>query len=191
MSKPAPAKEQKQTRILEAARALLVQRGFQDVALDDVARKAGVAKGTLFLYYKDKEDLFRAAFSDLVDRLGAQLEAVRSSPLEGRALLEDAARIVLEHFDSNKDFVVHGRFPGCGNSASSRLRDKMVKNLDVLAAIVERSGLARASDLDQSAAFLFGLCRSAILYNHMKKTTKPLATRRVQVVEMFLHGAGR
>lgn len=197
MSKPTPAQEDKHTLILDAARALLIQRGFQDVALDDVAKKAGVAKGTLFLYYKSKDELISAAFADLVDRLGRNLDAVERSPLRGRALLEDAARVVLEHFDANKDFMAQfgvGRFPGCKSSSCGKLMGRMAANLDRLSAVVRRcaaDGLVKTSDADQAAAFLFGLCRSAILYNHMKKIHKPLADRRVQVVDMFLHGVGR
>ena len=196
MSKPIPPKHKDQA-ILEAARTLLIQRGFQDVALDDVAKKAGVAKGTLFLYYKSKDELFSAAFADLVSRLGEGLNGVLASPLRGRPLLEEAARVVLEHFDANKDFMAQfgaGRFPGCKASSCGKLVEKMVRNLDLLAAIVRRCAddkLVKSDDLDACASYLFGLCRSAILYNHMKKTDKPLAARRAQVVEMFLHGAGR
>ena len=196
MIKTAPPTD-KHTRILDAARALLVQHGFQDVALDDVAKKAGVAKGTLFLYYKSKDELFSAAFADLVDQLGKNLQGVLDSPLDGRELLEDAVRVILEHFDRHKDFMAQfgvGRFPGCKPGSSSKLMDKMVGNMDLLGVIVRRcagDGVVRASSPDQTAAFLFGLCRSAILYSHMRKLNKPLADRRKQVVDMFLHGAGK
>lgn len=196
MIKTAPSTD-KHTRILDAARALLVQRGFQDVALDDVAKKAGVAKGTLFLYYKSKDELFSAAFADLVDQLGANLQAVLDSHLSGRDLLEDAVRVVLEHFDHHKDFMAQfgvGRFPGCKPGTSSKLMDKMIGNMDLLAVIVRRcagDGVLRSASADQTAAFLFGLCRSAILYNHMRKISKPIADRRKQVVDMFLRGAGK
>jgi len=53
--------EDKKVLILDAARRLLIGRGFQDLALDDIAREAGVAKGTLFLYYKSKDELFTAS----------------------------------------------------------------------------------------------------------------------------------
>lgn len=183
--------------ILGAARALLVARGFQDIALDDIAKKAGVAKGTLFLYYKSKEELFSAAFADLVGRLGEKLDAVRNASLRGRELLDETARVVLEHFDDNKDFMAQfgaGRFPGCGDKSCGKLMKKMVGNLERVGAILRRcaaDGLIKGRDLDARAAYLFGLCRSAILYNHMKKIGKPLAARRDHVVEMFLHGAGR
>jgi AcrR family transcriptional regulator len=187
----------KRVRILDAARKLLVERGFQDLALDDVARKAGVAKGTLFLYYKGKEELFEAAFADLVDRLGGSLDAVAASPLRGREKLDEAARVVLQYFDDNSDFMAQfgaGRFPGCGSRSSGRLLDKFSANVGRMTRILKTcadDGLIRGGDLEASAAFLFALCRSSILYNMMKKTHKPLSARRAQVVEMFLHGVAQ
>jgi AcrR family transcriptional regulator len=187
----------KRLRILDAARRLLVERGFQDLALDDVAKKAGVAKGTLFLYYRSKEDLFEAAFADLVDKLGATLEAALASPLRGRERLDEAARIVLQHFDEHSDFMAQfgaGRFPGCGSRSSGRLLEKFAANLSRMTKILKAcadDGLIRGGDLEASAAFLFALCRSSILYNMMKNVHRPLSARRVQVVEMFLNGVGK
>lgn len=61
--------------ILDAALIVFADRGFEAARLDDVAAKAGVAKGTLYLYFKDKEALFeevvRGAASPIIERLGA------------------------------------------------------------------------------------------------------------------------
>ena len=191
-------KEQAKRRmILGAARRLLVERGFQDATLDDVAKKAGVAKGTLFLYYRSKEELFTAVFSDLVDKLGSALEQVAASSFRGRGLLDEAARVVLQHFDENSDFMAQfgaGRFPGCGGRSSERLIEKFGANLGRMTAILKScaaDGLIKGSDLESTAAFLFALCRSTILYNYMKKIDRPLSARRAQVAEMFLHGVGK
>src|SRR5688572_13595108 len=91
----------KKTLILDSARKLLVRHGFRDdaVALDDVARAAKVAKGTLFLYYKNKDELFQAAFADLVESLGGELDAVAASSLKGRDRLDKTVRTVLSHFE--------------------------------------------------------------------------------------------
>src|SRR5262245_18811860 len=60
--------------ILDAALAVFAERGYEAARLDDVAAKAGVAKGTLYLYFKDKEALFealvRGAVSPLMDQAG-------------------------------------------------------------------------------------------------------------------------
>lgn len=53
-------KDARPQELLEAALDLFVERGFAATRLDDVAKAAGVSKGTLYLYYKSKEDLFKA-----------------------------------------------------------------------------------------------------------------------------------
>lgn len=51
----------REERILDAATTLLVRWGYRKTTIDDVAREAGVGKGTIYLHWKDKNDLFRAA----------------------------------------------------------------------------------------------------------------------------------
>lgn len=62
---PAPPadqeRQQREERILAAAAALLVRWGFRKTTIDDVAREAGVGKGTIYLHWKDKQALFAAA----------------------------------------------------------------------------------------------------------------------------------
>lgn len=58
-------KESRPGEIAEAALELFVERGYAATKLEDVASRAGVSKGTLYLYFRDKEDLFRA----VVDRM--------------------------------------------------------------------------------------------------------------------------
>jgi AcrR family transcriptional regulator len=51
----------REERILDAVTTLLVRWGYRKTTIDDVAREAGVGKGTIYLHWKDKNDLFRAA----------------------------------------------------------------------------------------------------------------------------------
>ena len=59
--------------IIEAAMDEFIARGFAATRLDDVARRAGVAKGTIYLHFKDKESMFeeliRTAIVPLINRL--------------------------------------------------------------------------------------------------------------------------
>ena len=70
--------------ILDAALTVFAERGFEAARLDDVAAQAGVAKGTLYLYFKDKEALFeevvRSAASPIVERLSV-LAAAPDMPM--------------------------------------------------------------------------------------------------------------
>ena len=61
--------------IIEAAMEEFISRGFAATRLDDIAKRAGVAKGTIYLHFKDKESMFeeliRTAIVPLVGRLSA------------------------------------------------------------------------------------------------------------------------
>jgi AcrR family transcriptional regulator len=71
--------EEKRKAVLSAAAKLFAQRPFHEVRLDDVAALARVGKGTLYIYFKSKEDLYisliRDGFRGLVGRLNAQIES--------------------------------------------------------------------------------------------------------------------
>jgi AcrR family transcriptional regulator len=70
--------EDRPREICSAALEVFSERGFAAARLDEIARRAGVSKGTLYLYFKDKEDLFRAVVRDTVvpniDRFRAIVE---------------------------------------------------------------------------------------------------------------------
>jgi AcrR family transcriptional regulator len=189
----AQATEEKRQRILEAARKLLVQHGFQDLALDEVAREAGVAKGTLFLYYKSKDALFSSAFADLMDGLGLQLEAVHGSTDDGE-LLEKTVRTILEYFDQHHDFTSQfssGRFPGCTGRSCDKLLGKMSDNLRRVSAIVVRCSKVRGfavSDPEWAAMQLFSLCRSAFFFQKLTGRRLSLEARTEMVIGSFLNG---
>ena len=66
---------ERRAAIVEAAFDEFIARGFAATRLDDVAKRAGVAKGTIYLHFKDKEALFeelvRTAIVPLIGRLAA------------------------------------------------------------------------------------------------------------------------
>lgn len=75
----ARAQEAKRARIREAAWSLFTERGFEGTTLDDVARKADVAKGTVLLYASDKEDLLVLAVHGGVEQVVEQALATLPS----------------------------------------------------------------------------------------------------------------
>ena len=88
VSKRVVAAEQRRGAIVAAAFDEFVARGFAATRLDDVARRAGVAKGTIYLYFEDKEALFqelvRTALVPLIEQLAQPPEPGGSA----RAMLE-------------------------------------------------------------------------------------------------------
>lgn len=72
-------KEARPGELLAAALALFVERGYAATRLDDVAARAGVSKGTLYLYYASKEALFKAVIQEGIVPVLAENEAIAAS----------------------------------------------------------------------------------------------------------------
>ncbi len=69
-------KESKQGAILKAAVELFEGRRFDEVKLDEIAAAAGVGKGTLYLYFKNKEDLFAQLAVDGIDGMTERIHEI-------------------------------------------------------------------------------------------------------------------
>jgi AcrR family transcriptional regulator len=83
-AKPARARKvdtaTRRQAIVDAALSVFAENGFGAARLDDVAQRAGVAKGTLYLYFEDKETLFEAVIRNAVTPLIERLEALAAAP---------------------------------------------------------------------------------------------------------------
>lgn len=85
-------KESRPAELLAAALELFVERGYAGTRLDDIASRAGVSKGTLYLYFANKEELFKALVRENIvsrlDRFRAELHgsAAPASELVGTFL---------------------------------------------------------------------------------------------------------
>jgi AcrR family transcriptional regulator len=66
--------EERPRQILDAALAEFGERGLSGARLDDIARRAGVSKGTIYLYFPNKEELFRELIRQTVGEMLAQQE---------------------------------------------------------------------------------------------------------------------
>jgi AcrR family transcriptional regulator len=94
-------KDDRPGEIIAAALAIFAEKGFAAARLDDIAARAGVSKGALYLYFETKQDLFRAVVEEAV---APNLEAVRAAAesFEGefaaliRFLMPNLVRIVGE-----------------------------------------------------------------------------------------------
>jgi AcrR family transcriptional regulator len=98
--KPQPRWQRRKTarpgEIVAAALAVFVERGYEATKLEDVARHAGVTKGTIYLYFDSKEALFKAVVRETIVPVIAQGEALAQSFTgSARELLE---RLVREYW---------------------------------------------------------------------------------------------
>jgi AcrR family transcriptional regulator len=86
LAAPAPRKRRKtepgerRQAILDAGLAVFAADGFAAAKLDDVAARAGTAKGTIYLYFRDKEDLFEQIIRGAVAPMLNQVQSLAAAP---------------------------------------------------------------------------------------------------------------
>ena len=80
--------EARRAAILDAALEEFTARGYEGARLDDVAKRAGVAKGTIYLYFADKEALFQDLVRSMVHPVLGTLEHMREVDIPARVLIE-------------------------------------------------------------------------------------------------------
>lgn len=132
-------KEARPQELLAAALDLFVERGFALTRLEDVAKRAGVSKGTLYLYFCNKEELFKVVVREhILPTLGKAEETIA-------------------HFDgSSADLlrkVVHGWWASIGNTKLSGIAKLMVSeagNFPELASFYHEEVILRSDNLIHS-----------------------------------------
>ena len=87
--------EDRPREICAAALEVFAEKGFAAAKLDEIAKRAGVSKGTLYLYFKDKEQLFRAVVRDSI---APNVAAITSAISAMDAPFADVARMFLAGF---------------------------------------------------------------------------------------------
>jgi AcrR family transcriptional regulator len=110
-ARPRPSREQRSAArreaILAAALDEFSARGFEAARLDDVARRAGIAKGTIYLYFRDKESLFQDLVRDMLTPVVGTIEAMGEADLPFRALADRIADFfVREVYETRRRDVI-------------------------------------------------------------------------------------
>lgn len=166
-------KEARPGEIIAAAMALFAEKGFAATRLDDVARQAGVAKGTLYVYFSTKEDLFRAvakqafvsdfaAINDVLQDVDGSLSEVLSrlhglfAHLQGESAVPAILRMIIAESRNFPDL------------AAIWQDEVALPLIDRLAAIIERAqerGEVREGDARLYAFSITGPLSIALLYN--------------------------
>jgi AcrR family transcriptional regulator len=188
-----PRRTEKRDAIIAAALEEFSARGFAAARLDDVARRAGVAKGTIYLYFRDKESLFQELVRALVSPL---VGAITSAPLDDipiRAVVEMIVGVfVNEIFATRRKDVLRliitegPRFP---KLAEFYYREVISRVLPILRArltlAVQRGELAHDA-LARFPQLLVAPALMAIVWSGLFEQFQPLDVRALMQAHLEL-----
>jgi AcrR family transcriptional regulator len=99
------ATEQRRCAILQAARAVFARQGYSETVVEDIATQAGIAKGTLYLYFPSKEQIYLAALLEEARQMDADSRAAMAAARGWRAKLEAYIQVRLHYFEAHQDFL--------------------------------------------------------------------------------------
>jgi AcrR family transcriptional regulator len=132
---------ERRAAIVEAALEEFIARGFAATRLDDVARRAGVAKGTIYLHFRDKESMFEELISTAIVPLLGRLVPPPSMDGSVRDALERFANVFIQEVATTRRgdivrlIVAEGpRFPAI---ADFYYREVISRGLAAMRALIE------------------------------------------------------
>jgi AcrR family transcriptional regulator len=178
-------------KILSAAAHLFASHHFHEARMEDIAELAEVGKGTLYRYFKDKEELYTALLARANDQMTERLRAVDDAP-GPRAKLEAVVEAVLDFFDEHPhvlDLIQHAEVMQ-GPDADLPWRRTRRERFRLVESIFEearRNGDFHVMDPQLSAQLLLSSLRSVIQWG---EKPRPADMPR-RIVEQFLYGAAR
>jgi AcrR family transcriptional regulator len=179
-------------KILSAAARLFATQRFHEARMEDIASAAGVGKGTLYRYFKDKEELFLALLDRAAAGLRKRIDEGLAAAAGPRARLVAMIDGILEYFDAYPylfDLLQHAE--ARQHSGTLVNWQKMrIANIQRSLEILEdgrRAGLWDVPDPETPVLMLLGGLRAVLRFGSSPRPAR-LAQR---IIEDFLHGASR
>ncbi len=160
--------EFRNAEILEAAHKVFAQNGFNGTSVEAIAQEAGIAKGTLYLYYNSKHEIYWAALKSglvaLCDELREKIAAAGTVEDKLRAYISTKLSFFEEHGDFFK--IYHAEF---GNAVAQPIHKDFTELLfkqlgmikDVLSEALKQRKIRRLR-LESAAFAIFDITRGAI-----------------------------
>lgn len=173
--------EERQEDILKAALEVFSECGFAATRLDDVAKRAGVAKGTLYLYFPDKETLFERMLQSVAApalALLARLAEAENVP-PSAAIAELLTFLEKEVFGTPREKVIRlivsegPRFPRLAKFYYDEVVSKGIALIRVIAAR-EKAGSINAEALSRFPQLIFAPLLMSVIWRSLFSQFEPL-----------------
>jgi TetR/AcrR family fatty acid metabolism transcriptional regulator len=90
--------------ICDAAMRVVARKGLSSVTVQDIADEAGVAKGTIYIYFQSRNEILQRTMDNATENLIQKLATACRECRGFRDILEQRVRTQIEHFEDNRDF---------------------------------------------------------------------------------------
>jgi TetR/AcrR family transcriptional regulator len=187
-----------ETTIAQAAKAVFAERGYQGATLEEIAQRAGMSKATIYIYYKNKDDLFLQVVEELVNMamaITAEEAATSKPPIEK---LYAMVRNKMAFYERERDFFriylneKHGLEIAPKDPHKQALREMYLQGIHTLAKVIQEGmdvGVVRPMDSRRLAFFLQEMMSTLQVHRFQGKAKTTVEEDVEQLLELFLNGA--
>jgi AcrR family transcriptional regulator len=160
--------EFRNAEILEAAHKVFAQNGFNGTSVEAIAQEAGIAKGTLYLYYDSKSEIYWAALKSGLTALCSELRKQVGAAGTVEEKLRAYIATKLSFFEQHRDFfrIYHAEF---GNTVANPVRkdfsELLLEQIDMIRNVLSeglRQHKIRETKMESTAFAVFDITRGVI-----------------------------
>jgi AcrR family transcriptional regulator len=189
-AQPPASPSSKRERIIEAGLKLFANASYQAVTMDRVAEAAGVAKGTLYLYFQSKEDLYLGILTDGMESMARNYQASVDPQADVKVRLRRVIILSAEFYDQRRDLLrlmmtEEPRMPEARNRLREEWRDRWVRFFNSLIEEGVQSGAFRAVDARLATFAILGSIRSVMLFHGAQRPVDQIGD---ELGEMVIRG---
>ena len=188
------SKSEKRQRILDAALHVFAQKGFYNTKVSEIAREAGVADGTIYNYFKSKDDILILLFEDRMDWILERLETELQGDVESQIRTYISLHLGIAEIAPDLAEFITVELRQSDKFLRDYANEKFVNYLRILTALIQRGqseGVIRLDvDAKLTARAIFGaldeLLMTLTLEGKLRSIVVPQTAK--QVADLFWAG---
>jgi TetR/AcrR family fatty acid metabolism transcriptional regulator len=193
-TKEVVVEEFRKQSICEAAMRVVARKGMTSVTVQDIADEAGVAKGTIYIYFRSRNEILQRTIDDGIENLLERLAAACQQCRGFREILEQRVRTQIQHFEDNRDFF------RLYLAISEPLGERRLKQhptyqtyLDQLERILREAikrGEIRDTNVERIAISIASVIRDIVLHRVIEREPPPIDDDVRFAVDFIVRGIG-
>ncbi len=187
-------KPEKYDAILRAAISVFAKKGFFNAKVADVAREAGVADGTVYLYFKNKDHILVSIFESIMDEAIAQGREVVGKIDDPREKLRRIAELHLDRMGSDRDLAIvfQVELRSSMKFMEQFSATRVSEYLDLIRSVIsegQRRGLFRAAiDANVASKVFFGALDEMVTNWVLSRKAYDLRSTAKTVMDVYFNG---
>jgi AcrR family transcriptional regulator len=196
-------RENRKTAILKAARRLFLERGFKTVTVDSIAKKAELSKGSIYLYYNSKEEIYAHILLSDIDKFHDRISDLLQNPTSASEMLIRLANIYVDFFLNDRElfrilmtFMLHTTDMNLPDNLNNQIIKTTNKTINIIEHVfqygIERGEFPPTLNIRQSRNAIWGILNGVIslyLFTGIEAKRAELIHGNIRAaLEIFIHG---